>query len=75
MPRRVVVEARFREGPIALPVVGELDPKSRSLPVLLLTTEVQPSLTERAKKAGARGWMVKPINLEQFVATVRKVVA
>ena len=57
-----------------LDMLEKLDLKRTGLPVLLLTTEVQPSLMERAKKAGARGWMVKPVNLEQLVATVRKVI-
>ena len=45
------------------------------LPFYFLTTEVQPSLMARAKKAGAKGWMVKPVNVEQLVETVRKVIA
>lgn len=57
-----------------LDMLESLDVKSSGLAVLLLTTEVQPSLMARAKKAGARGWMVKPVNLEQLVATVRKVI-
>ena len=58
-----------------LDMLDSLDVKNSGLAVLLLTTEVQPSLMARAKKAGAKGWMVKPVNLEQLVATVRKVVA
>jgi two-component system chemotaxis response regulator CheY len=58
-----------------LEMLENLDAKTTGLPVLLLTTEVQPSLMARAKKAGARGWMVKPVNLDQLVETVRKVVA
>jgi len=58
-----------------LDMLESLDVKSSGLAVLLLTTEVQPSLMARAKKAGAKGWMVKPVNLEQLVATVRKVIA
>jgi two-component system chemotaxis response regulator CheY len=42
------------------------------LPFLMLTTEVQPSMIQRAKKAGARAWMVKPIKLEQLVSAVSK---
>jgi len=57
-----------------LDMLESLNVKSSGLAVLLLTTEVQPSLMARAKKAGARGWMVKPVNLEQLVATVRKVI-
>lgn len=58
-----------------LEMLERLDVKSSGLPVLLLTTEVQPSLIARAKQAGARGWMVKPVNLDQLVETVRKVLA
>jgi two-component system, chemotaxis family, chemotaxis protein CheY len=50
-----------------------LDVRSSGLPVVLLTTEVEPTLMTRARKAGARGWMVKPVNIEQLIETVRKV--
>lgn len=43
-----------------------------TLPVLLLTTEVQQSMIERAKKAGARGWMVKPVKMDQLISAVTK---
>ena len=55
-------------------LLESLDVRSSGLPVVLLTTEVQPTLMARAKKAGARGWMVKPVNIEQLVETVRKVI-
>ena len=49
------------------------DPKhDAELPLLVLTTEVQPSMIQRAKKAGARAWMVKPVKLEQLVSAVTK---
>lgn len=50
----------------------KLDAKNATLPVLMLTTEVQQSMIERAKKAGARGWMVKPVKMDQLVNTVTK---
>jgi two-component system chemotaxis response regulator CheY len=56
-------------------LLESLDVRGSGLPVVLLTTEVEPTLIARAKKAGARGWMVKPVDLEQVVATVRKVLA
>jgi two-component system, chemotaxis family, chemotaxis protein CheY len=53
-------------------LLESLDVRSSGLPVVLLTTEVQPTLMTRARKAGARGWMVKPVNIEQLIETVRK---
>lgn len=58
-----------------LALLEQLDVKALGLPVLLLTTEVEPALIARAKQAGARAWMIKPVNLDQLVATVRKVIA
>lgn len=48
------------------------DPRHAKVPVLMLTTEVQQSMIERAKKAGARGWMIKPVKMDQLVSTVTK---
>jgi two-component system chemotaxis response regulator CheY len=42
------------------------------LPVLMLTTEGQPSLVQQAKAFGAKGWIVKPFKPEQLIATMRK---
>jgi two-component system chemotaxis response regulator CheY len=54
-------------------LLESLNVRGSGLPVVLLTTEVQPTLMTRARKAGARGWMVKPVNVAQLVETVRKV--
>lgn len=48
------------------------DPKTAPIPVLLLTTEAQESLIERAKKAGAKGWLIKPVKPEILQAAVKK---
>lgn len=42
-------------------------------PLLLLTTEMDPEKKKQAKEAGATGWLVKPFNPDQLVATVRRV--
>ena len=48
-------------------------PQSRFVPVLMLTTELDPQKKRQAKDAGATGWLVKPFNPEQLLATIRKV--
>jgi len=42
------------------------------LPILMLTSEGHPALVQKAKAAGARGWLVKPFNADTLVATLRK---
>jgi two-component system chemotaxis response regulator CheY len=46
----------------------------KDLVFLLLTSEAQPALLERAKKAGARAWLVKPFNPSMFLAAIRKLI-
>lgn len=48
--------------------------KHTDVPVVMLTTEGQPGLLERAKKAGAKGWIVKPFKPELMLAAVSKLV-
>lgn len=48
-------------------------PSYRYTPVLMLTTESTPEKKQEGKQAGATGWLVKPFNPEQLIATVRRV--
>jgi two-component system chemotaxis response regulator CheY len=48
------------------------NPKHAKIPVLMLTTEAQQSIIERAKKAGAKGWMIKPVKMPQLVNAVAR---
>ena len=43
-----------------------------SIPVVMLTTEGQPELIQRAKSLGAKGWLVKPFKAEFLAATAKK---
>lgn len=45
----------------------------RFTPILLLTTESSTEKKMEGKAAGATGWIVKPFNPEQLLATVKRV--
>jgi two-component system, chemotaxis family, chemotaxis protein CheY len=68
---------------VNMPVLGGLDlldrlkadPKTAKIPVLMLTTEAEPALVARAKKAGASGWLIKPVKIEILVGALKKLTA
>jgi two-component system, chemotaxis family, chemotaxis protein CheY len=45
----------------------------RFVPMLVLTTESGQDTKQRGKQAGATGWIVKPFNPEQLLATIARV--
>lgn len=51
------------------------NPVNAGVPIVMLTTEGAPDLIQRAKKAGASGWIVKPFKADMLLAAVRKLVA
>lgn len=48
------------------------DPMLRDVPVVMVTTSSQPSDLARARIAGADGYLTKPYDPDELVATVRR---
>ena len=48
-------------------------PAFRFTPVLVLTTEAGMEKKQEGRAAGATGWLVKPFNPDQLLATIKKV--
>jgi two-component system chemotaxis response regulator CheY len=58
-------------------LIGELRklPAYKFTPLLMLTTESSTDKKQAGKAAGATGWIVKPFNPDQLLATVKKVLS
>jgi len=52
--------------------LAEKNRRGSVIPVVMLTTEGQPELIQKAKSLGAKGWVVKPFKAELLVATAKK---
>jgi len=50
------------------------DGKGGAVTFVMLTTESEPELVQRAKACGAKGWIVKPFKPDLLLAAVRKLV-
>jgi two-component system chemotaxis response regulator CheY len=58
-----------------LEMLEQLHRDGSKLPVVMLTTEGQPLLIRRAKQAGAKGWIVKPIKAAPLLSAVTKILS
>lgn len=66
---------------VNMPVMGGMDlirnvramPGLRFVPILTLTTENESAKREEGKRAGATGWLVKPVSGSDLTAVIRKV--
>lgn len=43
------------------------------VPVVMLTTDGSPELIGRAKRAGAKGWIVKPFQSDLLLSAIRRI--
>ena len=48
-------------------------PKFKFTPIIMLTTESDAEMKQKAKAAGATAWVVKPFRPEQLLAVMKKV--
>jgi two-component system chemotaxis response regulator CheY len=51
------------------------DAKHRAIPILVLTTESDAEKKNRARQAGATGWIIKPFDPVKLVDAIRRVAA
>jgi two-component system chemotaxis response regulator CheY len=49
------------------------DDRFRAVPILVLTTESDAQKRDRARRAGATGWIVKPFDPAKLVAAIERV--
>ena len=56
-----------------LEFLEQLRVRGSVVPVIMLTTEGQPEIIQRAKSLGAKGWLVKPFKPEFLAATAKKI--
>lgn len=58
-----------------LEFISECQRTGVTVPILMLTSEAQPSIIRRAREAGVKGWIVKPFNPDLLVTAVTKILA
>jgi two-component system chemotaxis response regulator CheY len=65
---------------VNMPVMGGIEmvtqikenPEYKFIPVIMLTTESDPTLKEQGKALGVKAWMLKPFNKQKFFMAVKK---
>ena len=68
---------------VNMPLMNGLDlleqvkakPEHAALPIVMLTTEGKPALIQQAKRAGAKGWVIKPFKPHLLTIAVQKLTA
>jgi two-component system chemotaxis response regulator CheY len=49
------------------------DPANHATPILVLSTESSDARKQKAREAGATGWIVKPFDPDKLIAAVKRV--
>ena len=49
-------------------------PKFKTVPILILTTESSDAMKQAGRSAGATGWLVKPFDPNRLIEVIRKVI-
>lgn len=57
-----------------LTMVEKLKSSGKNLPVIMLTTESSPSMKQRGKDAGVKGWIVKPFNGAAAIGGIKQLI-
>jgi len=65
---------------INMPVMGGLEmveiiksnPAHKFIPIVMLTTESNPTLKEQGKALGVKAWLLKPFNKDKFLLALTK---
>ena len=50
------------------------DPKFKTIPILILTTESSDQMKQAGRSAGATGWLVKPFDPNRLIEVIQKVI-
>jgi two-component system, chemotaxis family, chemotaxis protein CheY len=53
-------------------LLEQLQAQKAGIPVVMLTTEDQPELMQRAKSLGAKAWLVKPFKADTLTVAAQK---
>ena len=58
-----------------LTMVEKMKESGKTVPIIMLTTESNPSMKQRGKDAGVKGWIVKPFNGAAAIEGIKKLIS
>ena len=59
---------------IELIKAAKAEPRSRFIPIVMLTTESQDKKKQEGQQAGAKAWIVKPFKPDVLISVVKKII-